>query len=69
MCFARAGSSPADVVIFKDTVAEWLRRWTANPFPSGIAGSSPASVVNGSIAEFQDGVFDLRLTHFLARLA
>ena len=28
-----------------DIVAEWLRRWTANPFPYGIAGSNPADVV------------------------
>ena len=27
-----------------DKVAEWLRRWTANPFPSGSVGSNPILV-------------------------
>ena len=30
---------------FKDTVAEWLRRRTANPFPYGIASSNLVGVV------------------------
>ena len=28
----------------EDEVAEWLRRWTANPFPSGSVGSNPILV-------------------------
>ena len=32
-------------------MAEWLRRWTANPLCSARAGSSPAGVVIGSIAQ------------------
>ena len=29
---------------YGDKVAEWLRRWTANPFPSGSVGSNPILV-------------------------
>ena len=32
------------VVKISDKVAEWLRRWTANPFPSGSVGSNPILV-------------------------
>ena len=28
-------------------MAEWLRRWTANPLGSARAGSNPAGVVSG----------------------
>ena len=28
-----------------DTMAEWLRRWTANPLGSARAGSNPVSIV------------------------
>ena len=30
---------------FRDTVAEWLRRWTRNPLGSARVGSNPAGVV------------------------
>ena len=30
--------------IYKDYMAEWLRRWTANPLGSARAGSNPADV-------------------------
>ena len=29
----------------RDTVAEWLRRWTANPMCSARVGSNPIGVV------------------------
>ena len=31
-------------VVFKDEVAEWLRRWTANPLCSARVGSNPTLV-------------------------
>ena len=31
-------------LMLSDKVAEWLRRWTANPFPSGSVGSNPILV-------------------------
>ena len=31
---------------FKDEVAEWLRRWTANPMGSARVGSNPILVVS-----------------------
>ncbi|KAG4094884.1 hypothetical protein H8356DRAFT_1343891 [Neocallimastix lanati (nom. inval.)] len=31
------------------TLAEWLTRWPAKPFPFGSAGSSPAGDEDGSI--------------------
>ena len=37
-----AGSSPAQGNF--DIMAEWLRRWTANPLGSARAGSNPADV-------------------------
>ena len=33
------------MIVVNDTVAEWLRRWTANPFPHGIASSNLVGVV------------------------
>ena len=50
--YLRANDSDAlnDFVCFTtrchqwDEVAEWLRRWTANPFPSGSVGSNPILV-------------------------
>lgn len=30
---------------FKDTVSEWLRRWTRNPLGSARRGSNPLGVV------------------------
>ena len=33
------------ILKMSDKVAEWLRRWTANPFPSGSVGSNPILVV------------------------
>ena len=32
------------ILKISDKVAEWLRRWTANPFPSGSVGSNPILV-------------------------
>ena len=37
-----AGSSPAQGTF--DIMAEWLRRWTANPLGSARVGSNPADV-------------------------
>ena len=37
-----AGSNPAQGNF--DIMAEWLRRWTANPLGSARAGSNPADV-------------------------
>ena len=34
----------------QDTVAEWLRRWTANPMCSARVGSNPIGVVLFSFA-------------------
>ena len=33
------------MIYYNDTVAERLRRWTANPFPIGIASSNLVGVV------------------------
>ena len=33
------------MIYYNDTVAERLRRWTANPFPSGIASSNLVGIV------------------------
>ena len=33
------------MVVCKDTVAEWLRRWTRNPLGSARVGSNPTGVV------------------------
>ena len=38
------GSNPVEDKFF-DTVAEWLRRWTANPLDSVRVGSNPISIV------------------------
>ena len=32
----------------RDSVSEWLRRWTRNPLGSARAASNPAAVVNFS---------------------
>ena len=34
------------IALFKDEVAEWLRRWTANPLGSARVGSNPILVGN-----------------------
>ena len=34
-------------MLILDEVAEWLRRWTANPLCSARVGSNPILVVNG----------------------
>lgn len=34
-------------------LAEWLTRWTANPFPFGSAGSNPADDVRSGAAELR----------------
>ncbi|KAG4097188.1 hypothetical protein H8356DRAFT_1351674 [Neocallimastix lanati (nom. inval.)] len=39
-CTTRTSDSPTRLYVF--TLAEWLTRWPAKPFPFGSAGSSPA---------------------------
>ena len=34
-----------NVKIFSDEVAEWLRRWTANPLGSARVGSNPVLIL------------------------
>ena len=41
MIYSKLVNSP-----FKDEVAEWLRRWTANPMGSARVGSNPILVEN-----------------------
>ena len=36
---------PKVIISFSDEVAEWLRRWTANPLGSARVGSNPILVV------------------------
>ena len=35
---------PKVIISFSDEVAEWLRRWTANPLGSARVGSNPILV-------------------------
>ena len=50
---------------YGDKVAEWLRRWTANPFPYGSMGSNPILVVNLLTYRHHKTLFQtLKLTGF-----
>ena len=44
------------MVFRRDTVAEWLRRWTRNPLGSARVGSNPTGVVFITSFKFQFGI-------------
>ena len=43
-CFDKVAGYKPTIPLIKDEVAEWLRRWTANPMCSARVGSNPILV-------------------------
>ena len=48
----------------QDEVAEWLRRWTANPMGSARVGSNPILVVHFFLKSYVVRCFSIRLSGY-----